>query len=131
MRTNPENQAEQRLLLELEDIQKRIASLEAERASLERLLVKLRRENLTKHEVTRSNSIDRIMVEKQTLEFLEKFDRPVPTAKIYNYVRITIPELKENTYRSHLHRMKKRGLINSPKGRRGIWELPQRPDTES
>ncbi|PQA87983.1 hypothetical protein [Hyphococcus luteus] len=125
MKEKPENQVEQRLLSELEEIRKQISALEAEHASIERLLVKLRRENVAKREVTRTNSIDRLLVETQVVEFLKESGRPVPTSKLYNYARVTVRELKENTFRSQLHRMKKRGLIYSPKGRRGEWKLAE------
>lgn len=124
MTETPKNQAELRLLAEMEKLNEKMAALQAEKAALERILIKLRRENAAQREITRINSIDRLLVEKQVLDFLKQKDGPAATAKLYTYVRITIPELKENTFRSQLHRMKNRGVIVSVKDKRGVWKLP-------
>ena len=112
--------AEAALLEQLSDIERRISDLEDERAALQRLLARLRRQNVASQEVTRRNSFNRILVEKSILDRLSDSSKPVATPDLYRNAKNIVYSLNENTLRSHLHRMKKKGVIDHGPTR-GTW----------
>lgn len=120
---------EARLLAELSNINKQIADLTEERRVIERLLVRTRRDELAINDVTRKNSVGRLLVEQAVLGRLKKSLKPVKSRELFNAAKSADYELKESTFRSHLFRMKKRGLIAAEKGRFGEWTLPESPST--
>ena len=54
-----------RILNEIASIRKKISSLEHEEASLQKILQKVRQENLSRNEINRKDSISRIVVENE------------------------------------------------------------------
>lgn len=115
---------EERLTSQISEISHRIGLLQQERAALERLLVQERRRGLAHSDLARRNSVDRLLAEGEILRVIQ--EAPVPEVPAdYILPRIEIPRLKEATFRSHLHRLKKRGLIAS--SRRGFWRLASPP----
>jgi hypothetical protein len=114
---------EKRLFAQLVEIETSIAQLLAEKAALQRLITRVRGKRIKAMDVTRRNSIDRIIVEDRISEILRKFDYPVVGSFLFNDIRSIIPAMNKSTFRSHLNRMKNKGMIN-PSGRRGYWTLP-------
>ncbi len=113
--------AQEELLAQLGNIERQISELEGERKAVQRLLTKLRQQNLENHDVTRRDSFDRLLVEKQILDTLRGRSRETSTADLFRQARSVNYGLKDATFRSHLHRMKKKGTITSPKW--GFWRI--------
>jgi hypothetical protein len=110
------------------DLNRRIDDLEGQKEVLERMLRRLRNEDeiIRRSNVTRKNSVDRILVENAVLRILETAKRqknpPVPTKSLRKFAQDSVPRLHPDNFRSILHRMKERGVIIS--GGRGRWILP-------
>lgn len=115
----PPNYYERRLQKEIEEIEIRLKELTAERDALRRQLMKARWENHTLRDVNRKNSASRVMVEQRVLAGLEQATKPMTSAQLFELARLANFELKENTFRTQLHRMKAKGLIESVG--RGRW----------
>lgn len=113
---------ERRILSELKELEQQIKKLEAERRTLQKHLAKARAERTGLKSVTRKNSINRVLAENSVIEKLKDSNRPLSTKYLYNYARLTNYDLKASTFRTYLHRMKKRGLIKTA-SRVGEWEL--------
>jgi hypothetical protein len=110
------------LVEEIADISTQIRDLMDQKAAAERLLFKARRQNefVKRSDVTRKNSVNRILVEGAIVQSIEKAKGSVSAWSLYNDARLMVPRLKENTFRSYLFRMKTRGLI-TPAGV-GRWQ---------
>ena len=112
---------------ELAALERRIHELESERATLQRLIMKVRKENLATREVTRKNSIGRVLVENAILERINEVPgRSVRTNDLWRAASATDLRLKQSTFRSHIHRLKGRGLIESAGFAR--WRATQAPE---
>jgi DNA-binding transcriptional ArsR family regulator len=119
---------EQQLVAELADIERKIGELEQERSAVQRMLLRARQENLLNRDVTRKNSFNRILVENKILETLEKSNKFVRTSELYSEAQRVVYSLKDQTFRSYLHRLKERGLIEASLNR-GFWKRTKRPIT--
>jgi uncharacterized protein YerC len=115
---------ERAYLDDLARIEREISALQRERLSVQRLVLRARRENVENVGVTRKNSLDRILIERAILEAISSSQRPVSLAQIDRVARAIKHDLKPVTLRSYLSRMKERALV-SPASR-GFWTLPQR-----
>jgi hypothetical protein len=117
---------ERRLIAELADLEGKIGSLVAERESIRRILMRVRQETKINVDVTRKNSINRIVIEDRITEVLKNSARPLSTKRLASEAKSVVYNLKDNTFRSHLSRMKARGLIVG----RGtsLWTLPPPAD---
>lgn len=113
------NYYERRLMREIEDIELRMKELSDERDALRRQLIKARWENHHLRDVNRKNSASRVMIEQRVLSALEQASKPLTSRQLFEVARLANFELKENTFRTHLHRMKAKGLIRSVG--RGRW----------
>lgn len=113
---------ERRLMRAIEDIQFKMRELAADRQALERQLMIARRENTYLNDVSRKNSANRVLVENRILEVLRAAPKPMANALLYREARDANHDLTNNTFRSHLHRLKKRGVIES--AGRGLWKIP-------
>lgn len=113
---------EKRLTRELEDIEARIMELEEERRALSRQLAKARAEREGLKFTTRKNSANRVLAENAVLQALRDTTKPLSTQELYRQARLTNYDLKEATFRSYLHRMKKRGDIRTA-GHVGRWQI--------
>lgn len=120
---------ERRLIREIEDIELRMKELSDERDALRRQLIKARWENHHLRDVNRKNSASRVMVEQRVLSALEQASKPLTSSQLFEIARIANFELKENTFRTHLHRMKAKELIKSVG--RGRWIGRARETSES
>jgi hypothetical protein len=117
------------LIFEIAEKNRQIREITEERDALQRLLERSRQQDeLTQRvEVTRKNSINRVVVEGSILNFLANSGKPVRAKNLYRAARSSVINLNENTFRSHLHRMKEGGKIECPT--RGMWQIasPKRP----
>ena len=113
MKPEDRNLLETHLLAELTDVEQQIAKLEAQRDALRDLVLKARRENATLRDVTRKNSFDRILIESRVMNLLRAATKPVPARRLYWAAAEINPRLRNTTFRSHLHRLKSKGLIES------------------
>lgn len=122
---------EERLLAEIRDVTRKIQELELERRGLERLLTRLRREEVSNQEVGRKNSARRILVEKAVLDRLTlAAGKSVATHDLWRAANDIELNLNQSTFRSHLHRMKAKGLIEAGH-LQGRWQLPPSGDQPS
>lgn len=118
-----QNYYEHRLIREIEDLDLRIKDLTQEQDALKRQLGKARRENLVLKDVSRKNSATRVMIENRVLQALKQSSRACSSTVLYKEGLRANFELKENTFRTYLYRMKEKGLIRSVG--RGLWRLPE------
>ncbi len=112
---------ERRLQQEIEAIELKLKELTAERDALRRQLIKARWENHHLRDVSRKNSASRVLVEQRVLAALEQATKPMTSSQLFSVARLANFELKENTFRTHLHRMKSKGLIENVS--RGRWRV--------
>ena len=118
---------ERRLMREIEELEQRIKDLTQEQNALRRQLMKARWENDGLKDVSRKNSANRVMIENRVLDALQKKSKACSTAILYKAGLRANFELKENTFRTYLHRMKEKGMIVSVG--RGLWRLPEAKTT--
>jgi hypothetical protein len=114
---------EKRILQEIADRQAKIRELQNEIRTFERMLLKARQQNelVRRVDVTRKNSVPRILVETSVLESLKQTGRVRGTRSLYRDACLGVGTLKEGTFRTILHRMKNRGLISSVS--KGKWQI--------
>ena len=123
-KTNP-RLLERAILDEIAAIDKKQADLHKERHQLERMLLRIRRENIGTVEVTRKNSLGRILVENMVIERLRLAEgKTVSAAELLSAARLKDPKLKSSTFRSYLHRMKAGGTIVRANSIASKWLLP-------
>ncbi len=116
---------EKRLTHEVEEIEKRIKSLHDEKAVLLRQLAKARADRTGIQSVTRKNSLYRVLAENSVVEYLKKNGR-TSTSQLYQNARLTNFDLKEATFRTYLHRMKRKDMVKTSRNV-GYWELVSPP----
>ena len=117
---------EDRLQAEIVEISRKMALLAQEKQALERLLVKARTNRVAKTEAVRKSSAARLIVERLILDIIEASQgKPVRSNDIFKQVKMSEYQMKAATFRSYLHRMKERGLIQNPHKRNGLWVLAE------
>lgn len=104
---------ESRLVREVEEIEARIKELTDEKNALMRQIIKARWESNALKDVSRKNSGNRVMIESRVIDALNNTSTPCSTSELYKEALNANFELKYNTFRIYLHRMKERGLIKS------------------
>jgi len=114
---------EDRLLNELAEIDQKIADLQGERRTIERLILRARRENVEGKDVTRKNSLGRVLIERAVIESLTATGQPMRGRVLFERAKNVDYTLKDVTFRSHLRRMNQRGLIERVRGSTGVWVL--------
>lgn len=116
-------QLESTILSEIEEINVRIRELMHQKQSLEQVLVRARQKSamIKRTDVTRRNSIKRVLVEGAVLKSIENAKKPVKVKELLLDARLMVPALRESTFRSHLFRMKERGLLEQAGF--GKWQL--------
>jgi len=112
---------EREILSQIGELENSILQLELEKKALMKFLTKTRKEKENNREVSRKNSVKRIMIENVVLETLQSARKAISTGQLFQSARVLDRELNSNTLRSHLIRMKARGLIESPE--RGFWRI--------
>lgn len=123
-------QLEDTLLLEIADKAKQIDNLLQEKSALERMLLRSREQNeiIKRTDVTRKNSVARILVEGSIIQSMQHSKNPIPAKTLYKAARFVVPALRENTFRSYLHRMKARGLVE--RLGQGMWRITVSQDAK-
>ncbi|WP_153769538.1 hypothetical protein [Labrenzia sp. CE80] len=121
MSDEAQNYYEKRLMRTIEELDGRIKELVEEKSALQRQLVKARWENSDLKDVNRTNSATRVMVEARVLDALKVTNKSLSSKALYREALKANFELKENTFRTHLHRMKEKGLLESAGW--GMWKL--------
>ncbi len=109
-----------RLLNDIRQIDSEINALAESKRVLQRLLMNARTRGPGRPPVKRRNSIDRVMIEAAIRHALTD-KTSVKSRDLYAHALATSGDLKYSTFRSYLHRMKERGLIEQ-RGR-GAWSL--------
>src|SRR6185295_10136547 len=117
------DEVEKKILEEIAARKRQIAGIQHEIDTYERMLMKSRQQReLIRHtDVTRKNSINRILVESAVVNTLKSSGRPRKTSSLYRDAALIVGTLKEGTFRTILHRMKNRGLITSVSD--GKWQI--------
>ncbi|WP_155255299.1 hypothetical protein [Bradyrhizobium elkanii] len=118
-----------KLQSEIRGIEVRISELEAEKHALMRILERTKSEIFSGISATRKNSYSKIVVEQEILQALRHRGGPVSSADLLAQARTVKYNLKPVTFRTHLHRLKAKGLIvNSDEKGRGHWSLVPKKD---
>lgn len=116
---------EARITRELNAVEDEIRRLQAEAVVLRRQLGKAQAERLGLQHATRKNSMDRVLVENSVVEQLRETS-PLSAKVLLRRARLSVPHLKDNTFRTYLYRMKKRGIIRTAR-KVGEWQLSPQP----
>jgi len=119
-RVDERRSLEVQVIGQLSELEREIADLSAQRDALQKFLTKVRRENLQLRDVTRKNSFDRILIETRILETLKAARKDVPAKRLFWEARGINPKLGNATFRSYMHRLKRKGLIVSSPNH-GFW----------
>jgi hypothetical protein len=119
MSVDGRSELEVQLVSQLTGIKQEIAKLERQRETLEALLLRTRQE-INLRDVTRKNSLDRVLVESSILRSLRRSGKPMATTVLFHTARAMNPHLRNATFRSYLHRLKTKGVIYNTAGR-GLW----------
>ncbi len=114
---------ELRLIRGIKDIRSKMMELAADQRALERQLMIARRENVYLNDVSRKNSANRVLVESRILEVLRAAPKAMTNTSLYKEARDANYDLTDNTFRTYLHRLKKRGVIESAGW--GLWRIPK------
>lgn len=112
---------EARITNELAEVEAEIRKLEAAAETLRRQLGKAKAERLGLQDATRKNSVNRVLVENSVIEQLRE-KSPQKTDALYRRARLVYSDLKPTTFRTYLHRMKKRDLIRTARAA-GEWMI--------
>lgn len=121
---------EKRLLNEVAKIEAQITNLKNEKTALEKQIAKARAERTGLQSVTRKNSLNRVVAENSVLEALRTLKRPCSTRQLYLNALETNSGLKETTFRTYLHRMKNKSLIETA-GHVGQWQIAKTKEAPS
>lgn len=116
---------EAQLLRQLSIIEEKMFELEQEKKSVQRIIMRVRREDVARKDVSRKNSVDRVMVEEKILKTLRDNSKAIRTSILFSAAQQVNFNLKKNTFRSHLHRMKNKGQISSSD--HGYWTINDDP----
>ena len=120
----PARSLPERLKAEIRGIDLKIANLEAERHALIRVLERTQTELFSAAEGSRSRNFGKIVVEQEILQTLRRWETPVSSADLLAAARSVRYNLKPVTFRTHLHRLKAKGLITKSEAKgRGYWSI--------
>lgn len=119
MKPEDRSHLETHLLAQITSAEQELAKLTQERDTLRDLLLKVRRENVSLRDVTRKNSFDRILIENRIMNILKAASKPVKSQRLWWAALEISPRLRGPTFRSYLHRLKSRDLIESEA--HGLW----------
>ncbi|MBM2575198.1 hypothetical protein JQC91_02670 [Jannaschia sp. Os4] len=108
---------------ELKRVEERLRELSAERAALMRLRSRAQLYPTVSIRTRRRSSLDRAISEDQILAVLTTAGRPLRSSEIYKRLRSTSLAIKEPTFRSHLTRMHRKGIVSSDGNRPALWTV--------
>ncbi|WP_316173483.1 MULTISPECIES: hypothetical protein [unclassified Bradyrhizobium] len=116
-------EVDKKILQEIADRRRQIATLLSEIDAYEKMLIKSREQQalISRTDVTRKNSIKRILIENSVINTLKASGRPRGTHTLYMDATLIVGSLKQGTFRTILHRMKGRELIISVG--EGKWQI--------
>lgn len=121
---------EERLVVEISAIDRRVSELITEKAALTRQLLKAREQRAALRDVTRINSGQRVIVEDSILEFLKQRGQKSSPTDILAHVRKTaVHDLNSNTLRTYLWRMREKGVLTNTE--RGYWDFIRAEQSDS
>lgn len=116
---------EDQIQKEIASLNAKIADLTAEKRSLERMLIRARREDVATRQSIRKNSARKILIEKVILDYLKgTMSRNVPASELKLKASGIDPTLKDSTFRSYLFRLKEVGLIET--AGHGKWRIAKK-----
>lgn len=110
---------EARLQHDIRTIENEIKQLSDAKQVLQRLLMEARTRDGFRTPIKRRNSTDRVLIEAAIRRALYG-KTSVRSRDLYEEVKKVSHDLKHSTFRSHLHRMKEKGLILQDG--RGVWK---------
>jgi chorismate mutase len=121
---SPSSSLSEQISLQIAEIDRQILELQRERQIHQRMMARALANDAAQTQVSRRNSVNRILVEKAILDLLRQApERTFSSSKISQAARGIIPSIKPATLRSYLHRLKSRGLIRPSHSHRGHWGL--------
>ena len=113
---------EEQLHAQLGEIGRQISKLMAEREALQRVLLRVGGSPGSTAKGPRRNSHERLLVEKNILDAIRASEeKALSTRDLFRIAKAANPQIKDATFRSHLHRLKKRELLEPHGDRRGHW----------
>lgn len=115
-----DNILENRIIREIEEITGQINDLVKQKDTLEVILRRVRLENSGLQDVTRKDSIKRVVTENRVIEML-RAGRHVAGTELYRDAKYYDAKLNHSSFRTLLHRMKKKEMIES--AGRGYWKI--------
>ena len=122
--SNDENRIfQQRLIQEIKELERRIQELKQEKATAQRMLMRARRVGAIAKEVGRKNSVARALIEGAITDELRRRGRPLTSDELYKVAQTVNRDIKQNTFRSQLHRAKERAIIKNHNNQNGLWIL--------
>jgi predicted transcriptional regulator len=111
-------------LAEIAEIDRRIASLIELRDGLKRVFARVSTSGPAGTVHVHPERSRSALVEQVIIEMLEVADgRPLKTRELFESARRVSAHLKYVTFRSYLHRLKRRGVITAEKANHGSWRL--------
>jgi predicted transcriptional regulator len=112
-------------LAEIAEIDRRIASLVELRDGLKRIFVGAQRVEFSDSSHPAATGSNRAVVEHIVVDMLSTTEGgTLKTRELFDGARTISTRLKYVTFRSYLHRLKKRGVIVAEDGAYGSWRLP-------
>lgn len=113
-------------LAEIAEIDRRIASLVELRDGLKRVFVNASQGEFAQSQRPMTKDPRRTMIEHVVVGMLAKADGYcLKTKELFDGARTISAHLKYVTFRSYLHRLKKRGVISSENVEYGSWKLAE------
>ena len=111
-------------LAEIAEIDRRIASLIELRDGLKRVFARVSTSGLAGTARVHPERSRSALVEQVIIEMLEVADgHPLKTRELFESARRVSAHLKYVTFRSYLHRLKRRGVITAENADHGSWRL--------
>jgi predicted transcriptional regulator len=118
-------------LAEIAELDRRIASLTELRDGLKSVFARVSRAGPAETAHVLAERSRGALIERVIVEMLETVDgRCLKTRELFENARTVSAQLKYVTFRSYLHRLKRRGVITAQNADHGSWRLtaPSLPD---
>jgi predicted transcriptional regulator len=113
-------------LAEIAELDRRIASLVELRDGLKRVFARVSKAGPAETAHVLAERSRSALIEQVIVEMLEAADgRSLKTRELFESARTVSAHLKYVTFRSYLHRLKRRGVITAEKSDHGSWRLSE------
>ncbi|NVK47375.1 MAG: hypothetical protein HWE33_13820 [Rhodobacteraceae bacterium] len=106
---------------EIKDIDRRIEELRAERDALARVRTRAELYPSSANRAPRKNSLNREIIEGRILAALGEVGHPIGSKALYDRIDKLHIDMKPSTFRSHLARMKEKGLVSNDGNKPAKW----------